>query len=160
MLKEAMLALRVTDMEYAPDIKRLLIAGKKDLEIAGVQITGQILITITEDEQTGTITVTDSSTITDDLVITALITYAGARGNYAGAEERAKLDASYDLQRRQLANATGYTDFLEPDPETETETGNGGDSPSVPETAEGTAQASQDGTEGAVPLFQEAGADA
>ena len=113
MLKEAMLALRVTDMEYAPDIKRLLIAGKRDLEIAGVTITGDIVITITEDEQTGTITATDSSTITDDLVITAIITYAGARGNYAGAEERAKLDASYDLQRRQLANATGYTDFLE-----------------------------------------------
>ena len=111
MLKEAMLALRVTDMEYAPDIKRLLIAGKRDLEIAGVKITGDIVITITEDEQTGTITATDSSTITDDLVITAIITYAGARGNYAGAEERAKLDASYDLQRRQLANATGYTDF-------------------------------------------------
>ena len=119
MLKEAMLALRVTDMEYASDIKRLLIAGKKDLEIAGVTITGQILITITEDPQTGAITATDASTITDDLVITALITYAGARGNYAGADERAKLDASYDLQRRQLANATGYTDFLEPDPEPE-----------------------------------------
>ena len=52
-------------------------------------------------------------------MITAIITYVGARGNYAGAEERAKLDASYDLQRRQLANATGYTDFLEPDSETE-----------------------------------------
>ena len=111
MLKEAMLALRVTDMEYAPDIKRLLIAGKRDLEIAGVTITGDIVITITEDEQTGAITVTDSSTITDDLVITAIITYAGARGNYAGADERSKLDASYDLQRRQLANATGYTNF-------------------------------------------------
>ena len=158
MLNEAMLALRVTDMEYAPDIKRLLIAGKRDLEIAGVTITGDIVITITEDEQTGAITVTDSSTITDDLVITAIITYAGARGNYAGAEERSKLDASYDLQRRQLANATGYTDFLEPETETER---NGGDSPSVPETAEGTAQTSQDGTEGTVPLFQvEAGADA
>ena len=71
MLKEAMLALRVTDMEYAADIKRLLIAGKKDLEIAGVTITGDIVITITEDEQTGVITATDSSTITDDLVITA-----------------------------------------------------------------------------------------
>ena len=119
MLKEAMLALRVTDMEYAPDIKRLLIAGKRDLEIAGVQIQGEILIAITEDPQTGAITANDTSTITDDLVITAIITYAAARGNYAGAEERAKLDASYDLQRRQLANATGYTDFLEPEPEPE-----------------------------------------
>ena len=111
MLKEAMLGIRVTDLEYAPDIKRLLIAGKRDLEIAGVTITGDIVITITEDEQTGAITATDNSTITDDLVITAIITYAGARGNYAGAEERSKLDASYDLQRRQLANATGYTNF-------------------------------------------------
>ena len=121
MLKEAMLAMRVTDMEYGPDIKRLLIAGKRDLEIAGVKITGEINITFTEDPQTGAITATDASTITDDLVITALITYAGARGNYAGADEREKLDASYDLQRKQLANATGYTDFLEEEEERETE---------------------------------------
>ena len=132
MLKEAMLALRVTNMDYAPDIKRLLIAGKRDLEIAGVKITGDIVIVITEDEQTGAITATDSSTITDDLVITAIITYVGARGNYAGAEERLKLDASYDLQRRQLANATGYTDFLEPETE---ETGN--PSPSDQDNAQG-----------------------
>ena len=123
MLKEAMLALRVTDMEYAPDIKRLLIAGKRDLEIAGVQIQGEILITITEDEQTGVITATDKSTITDDLVITAILTYAGARGNYTGAEEKARLEASYDLQRKQLANATGYTDFGEEPAGTETTDG-------------------------------------
>ena len=57
-------------------------------------------------------------------MITAIITYAGARGNYAGVDERAKLDASYDLQRKQLANATGYTNFTgepEPDPEPEPE---------------------------------------
>ena len=117
MLKEAMLGIRVTDLEYAPDIKRLLIAGKKDLEIAGVEIDGDIVITITEstDQQTGetTITVNDASTITDDLVITALITYVGARGNYAGREEREQLEKSYQLQRVDLANATGYTDFGE-----------------------------------------------
>ena len=118
MLKEAMLAMRVTDMEYAPDIRRLLRAGKRDLEIAGVQIQGDIDIQIMEDLETGTITATDNSSIEDDLVITALITYCGARGDYASAEERVKLDASYDLQRRQLANATGYTDFLEPEAET------------------------------------------
>ena len=117
MLKEAMMGIRVTDMEYAPDIKRLLIAGKKDLEIAGVEIDGDIYITITEttDQQTGetTITVNDASTITDDLVITALITYVGARGNYAGREERDQLEKSYQLQRTDLANATGYTNFGE-----------------------------------------------
>lgn len=109
MLKETMLALRVTDMEYAPEIRRLLIAGKRDLEIAGVTITGDIVITITEDEQTGVITATDSSTITDDLVITALITYC--RANFGSPTDYDRLAASYDLQRRQLANATGYTDF-------------------------------------------------
>lgn len=115
MLKEAMLGIRVTDMEYAPDIKRLLIAGKRDLEIAGVIIEGSIDITITEteDPETGEVTFTanDTSTITDDLVITALITYVGARGNYAGREEREQLEQSYQLQRTDLANATGYTDF-------------------------------------------------
>lgn len=115
MLNEAMLALRVTDMEYAADIRRLLMAGKRDLEIAGVEVDGNINITITEttDPQTGevTITATDNSDIEDDLIITALITYVGARGNYAGREEREQLEKSYQLQRVDLANATGYTDF-------------------------------------------------
>lgn len=159
MLKEAMLAMRVTDMEYAPDIRRLLRAGKRDLEIAGVQIQGDIDIQITEDPETGTITATDNSSIEDDLVITALITYACARGGYASAEERVKLDASYDLQRRQLANATGYTDFLEDEAGTADTTtdatdttdstdGNAGDSPEV-----------HDGTDGTVPVFPADGAD-
>ena len=122
MLKEAMLGIRVTDMEYAPDIKRLLIAGKRDLEIAGVVIDGDIHIDITEttDPVTGEVTITasDTSDIEDDLVITALITYAGARGNYAGREEREQLEKSYQLQRTDLANATGYTDFGEEAAET------------------------------------------
>ena len=144
MLKEAMLALRVTDMEYAPDIKRLLIAGKRDLEIAGVQITGEIAITITEDQQTGAITANDASTITDDLVITAILTYAAARGNYAGAEEKARLEASYDLQRKQLANATGYTDFGEEDA-AGTETTDGTEEPMDP--GDGFPEEPTDGTE-------------
>ena len=115
MLKEAMLGIRVTDMEFAPDIKRLLVAGKKDLEIAGVIIEGEIQIEFTEetDPETGDVTITanDTSTIEDDMVITALITYVGARGNYAGREEREQLEQSYQLQRTDLANATGYTDF-------------------------------------------------
>ena len=64
MLKEAMLGIRVTDMEYAPDIKRLLIAGKKDLEIAGVVIDGEIHIDITEttDPVSGEVTTLPSIT--------------------------------------------------------------------------------------------------
>ena len=109
MLKETMLALRVTDMEYAPDICRLLKAAQRDLEIAGVIIEGDCAFTITEDAQTGEITVTDSSTITDEMVQTAMITYA--RMHFGSPPDYAQVAASYDLQRRQLANAEGYTDF-------------------------------------------------
>ena len=121
MLKEAMLALRVTDMEYAPDVKRLLYAAKTDLEAAGVVIQGTCDITITETEDPETheitITATDNSTITDDWVQTAMITYV--RFGFGSPPDYDRLAASYDLQRRQLANRTGYTDFLEP-AETET----------------------------------------
>ena len=117
MLREAMLALRVTEMDYAPDICRLLKSAETDLKMAGVVIEGvcSFGITYTTDQATGetTVTVTDNSTITDSGVLTAMITYAGARGNYAGNEERDRLEKSYDLQRRQLANATGYTEFGE-----------------------------------------------
>ena len=115
MLKEAMLAMRVTDMDYAPDICRLLKSAEKDLKIAGVVIQGTCIfvITETEDQTTGetTITVTDNSTITDETVQTAMITYC--RANFGSPPDYDKLAASYDLQRRQLANATGYTDFGE-----------------------------------------------
>ena len=113
MLKEAMRAMNVTDMDYAPDICRLLKSAEKDLKIAGVVIQGTCIfvITETEDQTTGetTITVTDNSTITDDTVKTAMITYC--RANFGSPPDFDKLAASYDLQRRQLANATGYTNF-------------------------------------------------
>ena len=122
MLKEAMLALRVTDMEYAPEIRRLLYAAKIDLEAAGVVITGNLDITVTETEDPEThetpITATDNSTITDEWVQTAMITYV--RFSFGSPADRDRLAASYDLQRRQLANRTGYTDFLEPEDETAT----------------------------------------
>ncbi len=118
MLKETMLAYRITDMEYAPDICRLLKVAVTDLKMAGVIINGvcSFAITETEDQTTHevTITVNDNSTIKDDVVKTAMITYVGARGTYVDKEDRDRLEASYDLQRRQLANASGYTDFMEP----------------------------------------------
>ena len=123
MLKEAMLALRVTDMEYAPEIRRLLYAAKIDLEAAGVVITGNLDITVTETEDQTThettITATDNSTITDEWVQTAMITYV--RFSFGSPADRDALTASYDLQRRQLANRTGYTDFLEPEEAAESE---------------------------------------
>ena len=108
MLKEAMLAMRVTDMEYAPEICGLLKAAYEDLRIAGVIIDGVCNFTTTVDTQTG-ITVTDNSTIRNELVKTAMITYA--KIHFGEPTNREALEKSYDLQRKQLANATGYTDF-------------------------------------------------
>ena len=115
MLDEVMLALRVTDMEYAPEICDLLEAAYLDLSIAGVVIDGECSFNITQttDQQTGevTITVEDNSDIEDKLVLQAMKTYV--RMNFGSPADYDKLNASYKVQREQLANATGYTNFGE-----------------------------------------------
>ena len=115
MLEEVMLALRVTDMDYAPDICDLLEAAYLDLSIAGVVIDGECSFNITKttDQQTGvtTITVDDNSDIEDKLVLQAMKTYV--RMNFGSPADYDKLYASYKVQREQLANATGYTNFGE-----------------------------------------------
>ena len=115
MLKETMLALRVTDMEYAPEICDLLEAAYLDLSIAGVVIDGECSFNITEstDQQTGetVITVVDNSDIEDKMVLQAMKTYV--RMHFGSPADYDRLAASYKLQREQLANATGYTNFGE-----------------------------------------------
>ena len=117
MLKEAMRAYRVTDLEFAQQFADLLEAAYLDLKIAGVVIDGEVNITVTESEnqQTGevTIQVNDTSDITDKLVIRAMQTYIGANATFLERADKESYAASYDLQRKQLANATGYTDFGE-----------------------------------------------
>ena len=112
MLKEAMLGIRVTDMEYAPDIKRLLIAGKKDLEIAGVCLPGSVMFTVGTNEA-----VTDRSTLKDPLAMRAVITYAQMR--FGNPPNYDKLADAYDLQKVQLMHANGYTDYGEGDGDAE-----------------------------------------
>lgn len=113
MLNEAMKAVSATDMEYASEVADLLNAAYLDLQIAGVVIDGEVDITITEstDQTTGetTITAADNSTITDPLVIQAMKTYV--RANFRNPPNYDRLAAAYKLQREQLANATGYTNF-------------------------------------------------
>lgn len=117
MLKEAMRAYRVTDLEFAQQFADLLEAAYLDLKIAGVVIDGEVNITVTETEnqQTGevTIQVTDTSDITDKLVIQAMQTYIGANATFLERVDKESYAESYDKQRKQLANATGYTDFGE-----------------------------------------------
>ena len=117
MLNEAMLAARVTEMDFAPEIADLIRAAVLDLKTAGVKIDGvvSIKITRTTNGSTGaeTITADDNSTIKDDLVMTAIKTYV--RLHFGSPPDYDRLERSYELQRRQLANATGYTDFGEDD---------------------------------------------
>ena len=113
MLNEAMKAVSATDMEYASEVADLLNAAYLDLQIAGVVIDGEVDITITDstDQTTGetTITAADNSTIEDPLVIQAMKTYV--RANFRNPPNYDRLAAAYKLQREQLANATGYTNF-------------------------------------------------
>ena len=112
MLKEAKKALRVTVNNFDSEIASLLMAGANDLAIAGVQLPGTVTFTIgTNDE------VTDASTLTDELAMRAVITYAQMR--FGNPPNYDKLADAYDLQKVQLMHATGYTDYGEPDPEPE-----------------------------------------
>lgn len=103
MLKEAKLALRVTATQYETEIMDILMAGAKDLEIAGVNLHGRVSYVVEND------TVRDLSTIKDPLVKRALLTYAGMR--FGNPPNYDKLVESYETQKTQLMHATGYTKY-------------------------------------------------
>ena len=81
------LAMRIVTTAYDTEIQQYIESAKLDLGIAGVEVP-----------QT-----------TDALINKAIMTYVkmsfGAPANYD------KLKASYDEQKAQLMNATGYTDW-------------------------------------------------
>ena len=104
MLKEAKKAMRVTASQFDSDIMDLLIAGARDLEIAGVVIPGKISYTVGTDDA-----VTDTSTLKDKLVQRAVITYA--RLHFGSPPDYDRLDTSYETQKTQLMHAGGYTNY-------------------------------------------------
>lgn len=79
-------AMRITTDAYDTEIQTYIEAAKLDLGIAGVEVS-----------------------MPDSLIDKAVMTYVrmsfGAPSNYD------KLKASYDEQKAQLMNATGYTDW-------------------------------------------------
>ena len=83
------MALRITTDVFDDELVLLILAGAKDLGIAGVDM--------------------DSLTDADPLVARALITYCKA--NFGLPDDYDRLKASYDEQKAQLSNATGYTDW-------------------------------------------------
>lgn len=105
MLKEAKKALRVTVDDFDTEIANLLMAGAKDLEIAGVILPGTVSFTVENDA------VTDGSTLTDPLAARAIFTYA--RMHFGSPPDYERLRDAYEVQKVQLMHATGYTDFEE-----------------------------------------------
>ena len=87
MLEKVKKALRITTFAYDDELSDLIEAAKMDMGIAGV---------IIPDEE-------------DALVSRAIITYC--KMSFGLPEDYDRLKASYDEQKAQLSNASGYTDW-------------------------------------------------
>ena len=88
LLDEVKLALRVTTNAYDDEISGLIESAKLDLGIAGVITTSL-----------------------DDVVKTAIKTYCKLNFGTPNPSIYDYLKKSYDEQKAQMSNATGYTDY-------------------------------------------------
>jgi len=88
MLEKVKMALRISTDAYDDELNDLILAALEDMGIAGVVIT--------EDE-------------TDAIITRAVITYCKLA--FGLPEDYDKLKKSYDEQKAQLSNATGYTEW-------------------------------------------------
>ena len=107
MLQEAKLALRVSAEIYDAEICDLIEAGARDLEIAGVVIPGTVDFTTTTSD--GAVTITDNSTLTDALVVRAILTYV--RLHFGSPNDYDRLEKAYETQKTQLMHAVDYTTY-------------------------------------------------
>lgn len=87
MLNKVKMALRITTTAYDDELMDLIEAAQLDLGIAGVVVPNQI----------------------DAIVTRAIITYC--KMSFGLPEDYDRLKASYDEQKAQLSNATGYTNW-------------------------------------------------
>lgn len=103
MLSETKMALRIKTNIYDGEIARLILAAVGDLGIVDVEAAGvSLTVTATTEGET----VTDNSTITDQLLIRTIITYV--RLHFGSPEDYDKLERSYNEQKAQLISCTGY----------------------------------------------------
>ena len=103
MLSETKMALRIKTDIYDGEIARLIEAAVGDLGIVDVEAAG-VSLTVTT-TATGE-TVTDNSTISDQLLIRAIITYV--RLHFGSPDDYDRLERSYNEQKAQLISCTGY----------------------------------------------------
>ena len=87
MIDKVKMALRITTEAYDEELTDLIAAAKLDLGIAGVELPSSL----------------------DELCIKAIITYC--KMSFGLPEDYDRLKRSYDEQKAQLSNATGYTDW-------------------------------------------------
>lgn len=87
MLEKVKLALRIVKDRYDSELNDLIEAAELDLGIAGVEVPDTL----------------------DALVTRAIITYC--KMSFGLPEDYDRLKNSYDEQKAQLSNATGYTDW-------------------------------------------------
>lgn len=85
MLEKVKTALRITTDAYDEELTDLITAAKLDLGVAGVKLPQRI----------------------DELVTRAVITYC--KMSFGLPEDYDQLKRSYDEQKAQMSNATGYT---------------------------------------------------
>ena len=103
MLSETKMALRIKTNIYDGEIARLIEAAVGDLGIVDVEAAGvSFIISATTTGET----VTDNSTITDQLLIRAIITYV--RLHFGSPDDYDRLERSYNEQKAQLITASGY----------------------------------------------------
>lgn len=87
MLEKVKIALRISTNAYDSELNDLIEAAKLDLGVAGVVVPQTI----------------------DALVSKAIITYC--KMSFGLPEDYDRLKRSYDEQKAQLSNATGYTNW-------------------------------------------------
>lgn len=87
MLNKVKMALRIVTNSFDSELTDLIEAAKQDLGIAGVIVPASL----------------------DAIVTRAIITYC--KMSFGLPEDYDRLKASYDEQKAQLSNATGYTDW-------------------------------------------------
>jgi len=90
-LAEVKLSQRITTNAFDSQLTRLISAGLRDLEIAGINV----------------------SMPTDTLILEAVATYVRIHFGQTDSYEYARLKASYDEQKAQLQMSTPYTDWGE-----------------------------------------------
>lgn len=87
MLEKIKLALRISTDKYDTELNDLIDSAKLDLGVAGVVVPQTV----------------------DALVTKAIITYC--KMSFGLPEDYDRLKRSYDEQKAQMSNATGYTDW-------------------------------------------------